>query len=148
MAKKTTRRRTAPRNNAKKTRRRTRGASKPTARGRAGGAARAPKMVYYFGATKTEGKASQKMLLGGKGANLADMTSIGLPVPAGFTITTESCAARACTCAPIAMAATVRAEGARQVARADTRPCARGCLGCRRVIRTLPGSTTVSASVI
>ncbi len=51
---------------------------------------RKPKMVYYFGKTKTEGKTSQKALLGGKGANLADMTSIGLPVPPGFTITTEA----------------------------------------------------------
>jgi pyruvate,orthophosphate dikinase len=49
------------------------------------------KMIYYFGKTKTEGKGNQKMLLGGKGANLADMTSIGLPVPPGFTITTEVC---------------------------------------------------------
>jgi pyruvate, orthophosphate dikinase len=51
----------------------------------------AGKMVYYFGKTKTEGNATQKQLLGGKGANLADMTSIGLPVPPGFTITTECC---------------------------------------------------------
>src|SRR6476620_7625612 len=50
-----------------------------------------PKMIYYFGRTKTEGKGSQKQLLGGKGANLAEMTSIGLPVPPGFTITTEVC---------------------------------------------------------
>ncbi|MBI1370328.1 MAG: pyruvate, phosphate dikinase [Planctomycetes bacterium] len=49
------------------------------------------KWVYYFGKTKTEGKRDQRLLLGGKGANLADMTSIGLPVPAGFTITTEVC---------------------------------------------------------
>jgi len=56
-------------------------------------AARRPKMIYCFGRTKTEGKARQKMLLGGKGANLADMTSIGLPVPPGFTIATETCAA-------------------------------------------------------
>ena len=49
------------------------------------------KMAYYFGKTKTEGKSTQKQLLGGKGANLADMTSIGLPVPPGFTITTEVC---------------------------------------------------------
>ncbi|MEM1211833.1 MAG: PEP/pyruvate-binding domain-containing protein, partial [Planctomycetota bacterium] len=54
-------------------------------------AARMPKMVYYFGKTKTDGNAKQKELLGGKGANLADMTSIGLPVPAGFTCTTECC---------------------------------------------------------
>jgi pyruvate,orthophosphate dikinase len=51
----------------------------------------APKMIYYFGRTKTEGKGHQKELLGGKGANLAEMTSIGLPVPPGFTITTEVC---------------------------------------------------------
>jgi pyruvate,orthophosphate dikinase len=50
-----------------------------------------PKMIYYFGRTRTEGKGSQKELLGGKGANLAEMTSIGLPVPPGFTITTEVC---------------------------------------------------------
>jgi len=51
------------------------------------------KMVYFFGKSKTEGDASLKQLLGGKGANLADMTSIGLPVPPGFTITTDTCAA-------------------------------------------------------
>ncbi|MGA1044990.1 MAG: pyruvate, phosphate dikinase [Phycisphaerales bacterium] len=49
-------------------------------------------MVYYFGETKCEVKAHQKELLGGKGANLADMVSIGLPVPPGFTITTDTCA--------------------------------------------------------
>ncbi|MEM9883736.1 MAG: PEP/pyruvate-binding domain-containing protein, partial [Planctomycetota bacterium] len=49
------------------------------------------KMVYYFGQTKTDGNAKQRELLGGKGANLADMTSIGLPVPPGFTCTTECC---------------------------------------------------------
>ena len=49
------------------------------------------KMIYYFGKTKTEGNGKQKTLLGGKGANLAEMTSIGLPVPPGFTITTEVC---------------------------------------------------------
>jgi len=50
------------------------------------------KMVYFFGKGKTEGKASMKMLLGGKGAGLAEMASMGLPVPPGFTITTEVCA--------------------------------------------------------
>jgi len=49
------------------------------------------KMVYYFGKTRTDGKGVSKQLLGGKGANLAEMTSIGLPVPPGFTITTECC---------------------------------------------------------
>ena len=53
----------------------------------------AGKKIFYFGRTKTEGSASQRELLGGKGANLADMSSIGLPVPPGFTITTEMCAA-------------------------------------------------------
>ncbi len=49
------------------------------------------KMVYYFGKTKTEGRGKSKALLGGKGLNLAEMTAIGLPVPPGFTITTEVC---------------------------------------------------------
>ena len=49
------------------------------------------KMVYYFGKTKTEGRGKSKAILGGKGLNLAEMTSIGLPVPPGFTITTECC---------------------------------------------------------
>ena len=49
------------------------------------------KMIYYFGKTKTDGTGVSKQILGGKGANLAEMTSIGLPVPPGFTITTECC---------------------------------------------------------
>ena len=49
------------------------------------------KMVYLFGGNVTEGKAEMKNLLGGKGANLAEMCQIGIPVPAGFTITTEVC---------------------------------------------------------
>ncbi len=49
------------------------------------------KYVYFFGGKKAEGKADMKELLGGKGANLAEMVNIGLPVPAGFTITTEVC---------------------------------------------------------
>ncbi|ADU14754.1 pyruvate, phosphate dikinase [Asticcacaulis excentricus] len=47
--------------------------------------------VYAFAAGKADGDASMKNLLGGKGANLAEMSSLGLPVPAGFTITTEAC---------------------------------------------------------
>ena len=47
--------------------------------------------VYFFGGGKAEGRGDMKELLGGKGANLADMCSIGIPVPAGFTITTEVC---------------------------------------------------------
>src|ERR1041385_8816667 len=50
-----------------------------------------PKYVYLFGNQKADGDGSMKPLLGGKGANLAEMTRIGLPVPPGFTITTEVC---------------------------------------------------------
>ena len=49
------------------------------------------KYVYLFGNKKADGDGSMKPLLGGKGANLAEMTRIGLPVPPGFTITTEVC---------------------------------------------------------
>jgi pyruvate,orthophosphate dikinase len=49
------------------------------------------KYVYFFGNGKADGRAEMKALLGGKGANLAEMTNIGLPVPAGFTISTEVC---------------------------------------------------------
>jgi pyruvate, orthophosphate dikinase len=49
------------------------------------------KRVYSFGKKTAEGKADMKNLLGGKGANLAEMCLLGLPVPAGFTITTEAC---------------------------------------------------------
>ena len=51
----------------------------------------ATKWVYSFGNGKADGKGDQKELLGGKGANLAEMARLGLPVPAGFTITTEMC---------------------------------------------------------
>ncbi|HHI68302.1 MAG TPA: hypothetical protein ENJ97_03145, partial [Planctomycetes bacterium] len=50
------------------------------------------KFVYSFGGGKAEGNKEMKALLGGKGANLAEMTNIGIPVPPGFTITTEACA--------------------------------------------------------
>ena len=49
------------------------------------------KYVYTFGAGKAEGRADMKLLLGGKGANLAEMSNLGIPVPAGFTISTEVC---------------------------------------------------------
>ncbi len=52
---------------------------------------RMSKYVYFFGGGKADGDATMKALLGGKGANLAEMTKVGLPVPAGFTITTEVC---------------------------------------------------------
>jgi pyruvate,orthophosphate dikinase len=51
----------------------------------------AKKYVYFFGSGKADGRADMKALLGGKGANLAEMTNIGLPVPPGFTISTEVC---------------------------------------------------------
>ena len=51
------------------------------------------KWVYSFGAGHNEGGADMRNLLGGKGANLAEMAGIGLPVPPGFTLTTEVCTA-------------------------------------------------------
>ncbi len=53
--------------------------------------AKTSKYVYFFGGGKTEGKAAMRELLGGKGANLAEMSNLGLPVPPGFTITTKAC---------------------------------------------------------
>ncbi len=49
------------------------------------------KWVYTFGDGAAEGRADMKNLLGGKGANLAEMANLGLPVPPGFTISTEVC---------------------------------------------------------
>ena len=49
------------------------------------------KWVYSFGDGKAEGSAEMRNLLGGKGANLAEMSNLGIPVPPGFTITTEVC---------------------------------------------------------
>jgi pyruvate, orthophosphate dikinase len=49
------------------------------------------KYVYFFGGDKTEGNATMKNLIGGKGSNLAEMANMGIPVPPGFTITTEAC---------------------------------------------------------
>src|SRR3954452_12663898 len=66
-------------------------ASRPASgrNGSAGG--QAVERVYFFGNGKAEGNATMKDLLGGKGANLADMTLVPLPVPPGFTITTDTC---------------------------------------------------------
>src|SRR5258708_18442531 len=63
-------------------------------RGRAatGGDDMPTKYVYAFGAGSAEGDGNQKSLLGGKGAGLAEMSRLGVPVPPGFTITTEVCA--------------------------------------------------------
>ena len=49
------------------------------------------KRVYAFGGEKTEGNKDMKFILGGKGANLAEMANMGLPVPPGFTITCQAC---------------------------------------------------------
>lgn len=51
----------------------------------------ASKWTYVFGNGAADGNATMRNLLGGKGANLAEMCNIGLPVPYGFTITTEAC---------------------------------------------------------
>ena len=81
--KKTTKKKAASKNAASK---------KTSARKSTKKTASRKKLVYYFGPSGCDGDESMKSLLGGKGANLAEMTSIGLPVPPGFTITTEACA--------------------------------------------------------
>ena len=68
---------------AKKTKRRRRRSAKT--------AGSAKKHVYFFGSGKADGNRTMKDLLGGKGAGLAEMTNAGLPVPPGFTISTEVC---------------------------------------------------------
>src|SRR5258708_20454299 len=57
----------------------------------AGKRTRAPRYVYYFGDGHADGRGTMKALLGGKGANLQEMTRIGLPVPPGFTVLTKVC---------------------------------------------------------
>src|SRR5512145_3067237 len=64
-------------------------AKRPTRK--ASAAAKGRRYVYSFGGGKADGRADMKALLGGKGANLAEMARLGLPVPPGFTITTEVC---------------------------------------------------------
>jgi pyruvate,orthophosphate dikinase len=61
------------------------------AKGKPSSSGKRAKRVYFFGGGKAEGNKDMKNLLGGKGANLAEMTNIGVPVPPGFTITTEVC---------------------------------------------------------
>src|SRR5438094_4731255 len=72
-------------------RRGTKPASGHRSKGKPAAKHKAAKFVYYFGEGKADGNGKMKPLLGGKGANLAEMTRIGLPVPPGFTITTEVC---------------------------------------------------------
>src|SRR5690349_24786368 len=75
------------------TKRKIKSRHKPTTTRQSGTAKKTskPKYVYYFGDGQADGTGKMKPLLGGKGANLAEMTRIGLPVPPGFTITTEVC---------------------------------------------------------
>src|SRR5687768_13667788 len=73
--------------------------------------AKAAKYVYLFGNKKADGDGSMKPLLGGKGANLAEMTRIGLPVPPGFVITTDACKAYLATrSAPDGLEAQIQAH--------------------------------------
>ncbi|MGE3065335.1 MAG: pyruvate, phosphate dikinase [Hyphomicrobiaceae bacterium] len=67
--------------------------STPSTNGKTQAVSGGTKRVYLFGAGRTDGQAGMRNLLGGKGANLAEMASLGLPVPPGFTITTEVCTA-------------------------------------------------------
>jgi len=66
-------------------------AKKPAKAAKPAKASKAQKYVYFFGGGKADGKAEMKNLLGGKGANLAEMVNLGITVPPGFTITTEVC---------------------------------------------------------
>ena len=79
--------RNAPKRAAKKVTGKAKSAGRATAKAGKGSSA---KRVYFFGNGKAEGNAGMKDLLGGKGANLADMTLVPLPVPPGFSITTET----------------------------------------------------------
>jgi pyruvate,orthophosphate dikinase len=79
----------AAKSKAKKSTAKVKSSRQPAKAGKA--AAKATKYVYTWGAGKADGNGTMKALLGGKGANLAEMTRIGLPVPPGFTITTEVC---------------------------------------------------------
>ena len=67
--------------------------AKAAAKAGAKSTAKAGKFVYFFGAGKADGNRTMKDTLGGKGANLAEMTNAGLPVPPGFTISTDACRA-------------------------------------------------------
>src|SRR5574343_189329 len=81
----------AKKSSAKKPAKKAAPAKKPAAKKAAPKPAKSAKYVYTWGAGRADGDGSMKALLGGKGANLAEMTRIGLPVPPGFTITTEVC---------------------------------------------------------
>src|SRR5262249_8015195 len=82
-----TKRKSSTRKKMQRTRKRASGARATVRKNRK----KTPRYVYYFGDGHADGAGSMKPLLGGKGANLHEMTRIGLPVPPGFTITTEVC---------------------------------------------------------
>ena len=84
-------RKAAPRKTSRKSAAKSVKSARKSARAAKPAAARRGKWVYTFGDGKAEGKAGLRDLLGGKGANLAEMANLGLPVPPGFTITTEVC---------------------------------------------------------
>ena len=65
--------------------------ARPQAKAKLPATKRAARYVYAFGGGRKDGRAEMKALLGGKGANLAEMSRLGLPVPPGFTITTDVC---------------------------------------------------------
>src|SRR5712691_3441948 len=94
MAQSKSRRTRANRSPAARRARPPRKAAAPAKPARSKVAAKAPakgKWVYRFGNGRAEGRADMRDLLGGKGAGLAEMANLGLPVPPGFTITTEVC---------------------------------------------------------
>ncbi len=76
---------------AKKKKAQPKKAARKRAPARPAKAPKSGKWVYFFGDGKAEGKGAERNLLGGKGAGLAEMAGLGLPVPPGFTITTEVC---------------------------------------------------------
>src|SRR5215469_11607656 len=83
-----TKRKSKPRKRLQRARKPTRFRSRKSGVGKK---TRAKRYVYYFGDGHADGTGTMKPLLGGKGANLHEITRIGLPVPPGFTITTEVC---------------------------------------------------------
>src|SRR4029453_14161685 len=83
-----TRRKSTVRKSARRTLKRPKLRATTRARGKKN---KKPRYRYYFGDGHADGSGGMKSLLGGKGANLHEMTRIGLPVPPGFTITTEVC---------------------------------------------------------
>jgi len=90
MAKKTIRKKTAGKSAVKKSALKKKAARKK-ASPKIAAAVKQKKYVYFFGAGKAEGRGDMKDLLGGKGAGLAEMTNLKIPVPAGMTITTQAC---------------------------------------------------------